>query len=121
MNDIEKHQIGKDGEEMYQFLEIIKSIGDHHHRDQHFNNRMNQILEHYKDQIKKTLSNIEIFHIFKNNKKIVYFLLKNDIITITDEIYNEMMNKVEINGKRYWRFFIPEIEKIVDKKTNEFC
>ena len=84
---------------MRQFLQIVKSIGEHHHRDQQFNKRMNQLLEYYKDQIKQTLSNSEIFHIFENNKKVVLFLLKKkDIITISDELCNEIISKVENNG-----------------------
>ena len=54
---IENQQIEGDVEEMRQFLEIIKSIGEYHHRDQHLNKGVNQILFHYKDQIKQTLSN----------------------------------------------------------------
>ena len=49
---IKKQRIEEDEEEMYQFLKIIKSIGEHHHRDQHFNESMNQLLFHYKDKIK---------------------------------------------------------------------
>ena len=101
INIIQSQQIEKDREEMYQFLEIIKSIGEHHHRDRHFNERMNQLLLHYKDQIKQTLSNIDIFHIFENNKKIALFLLKEEIMTISDEICIEMINKIENNGKLY--------------------
>ena len=72
---IRNQQIESDAQELRQFLEIIKSIGEYHHRDQQFNERMNQLLLYYKDQIKQTLSNIEIFHIFENNKKIVLFQL----------------------------------------------
>ena len=103
-------QIVEDKEEMHQFLEIINNIGEHHHRDQHFNERMNQLILHYKDQIKQTLSNQEIFHIFENNLKIVHFLLQKDIITISDDIFDEMINKIEHNGKQYCHFFIPELE-----------
>ena len=46
INIIRNQQIEDDREEMHQFLEIIKSIGEHHHRDQHFNERMNQLLLH---------------------------------------------------------------------------
>ena len=87
INIIKNQQIEENEEEMHQFLEIIKRIEDNHHRDQHFNERMNQLLDYYKDQIKQTLSNLEIYHIFKNNKKIVYFLLQKGIITISYEIY----------------------------------
>ena len=63
INIIRNQQFEKDEKEMSQFLEIIKSIEEHHHRAQQFNERMNQLLLHYKDQIKQTMSNIKIFHI----------------------------------------------------------
>lgn len=44
---IRNQQIVGDGSEMRQFLEIIKRIGEHHHRDQYFNERLNQLLLHY--------------------------------------------------------------------------
>ena len=98
---IKSQHIEENAEEMRQFLEIIKSIGEHHHRDQHFNEKMNQLLIRYKDQIKQTLSNLEIFRIFENNKNIVLFLLQNEIITISSEINKEIVNKIENNGNRY--------------------
>ena len=135
INIINSQQVEKDGEEMLQFLEIIKIIGEHHHRDQHFNEGMNQILLYYKDQIKQTFSNTKIFHIFENNKKIVLFLLKNDIITISDEICNEMINKIDYNkidynhffireqddiSNQYYHFFIPELENYAGEEKMEF-
>ena len=113
---IGSQQIEGDAEEMRQFLEIIKSIGEHHHRSQQFNERMSQLLFHYKDQIRQTLLNSEIFHIFENNKKIVHFLIKKDIITVSEEISEYILYKIENNGKRYCHFFIPELEKILSEE-----
>lgn len=101
----------EDHEEMIQFLLTIKSISDNHHRDCHFIQRITQFFLHYKEQIKQILSNDEIYQIFENNKLIVYFLLKNDFITISEKIYNEMMVKIESNGNCYCHFFYPELEK----------
>ena len=44
---------------MHQFLEIIRCVGENHHRNQQFNESMNKLILHFKDQIKQTLSNIE--------------------------------------------------------------
>ena len=98
-------------EELTQFLLTIKSISDHHQRDVYFNKKINQILQHYKDQIKQTLPNDEIIHIFESNKLIVLFLLKNDIITISEDIYKYIVRIIESNGNRYFYFFYPELEK----------
>ena len=119
-NLVKNQKIEEDGKEMLQFLNIIRSLGDNYHRDQYFNQKINQILLHYKDQIKQTLSNFEIFHLFENNKNIILFLLKNDILTITEQIYKEILNKKEPNEIQYWHFFIPEIENFIGVNKNEF-
>ncbi|KAK8881362.1 hypothetical protein M9Y10_004098 [Tritrichomonas musculus] len=97
-------------EEMRQFLLTIKRISDHHRRDVNFIQRIEKILQHYKEQIKQTLSNEEIFHIFESNKLIVLFLFKNDIITISEDIYEQIVSKIETNGNRYCHFFYPELK-----------
>ena len=107
-------------EEMYEFLKILNGIGSHHYRDRQFNSKMKQILLHYKEQINQTLSNDEIFHIFEHNKNIVHFLLKNEIITISDHIYKSMMSKFESNGVYYWHFFIPELGEKISKEKMSF-
>ena len=85
INIVGSQLIEEDREEMLQFLEFIKYIGEHHH-DQRF------------------------------NEKFVHFLLKEGIITISNEIYTEMIYKIKNNGKRYCHFFIPELEKFVGEK-----
>ena len=104
-------RVEEDREEMTQFLLTIKSISDHHHRNAHFIQKLRQILQHYKEQIKQTLSNDKIFHIFESNKLILHFLLTNDIICISENIYNYMVNETEPNGNCYCHFFYPELER----------
>ncbi|KAK8857638.1 hypothetical protein M9Y10_016044 [Tritrichomonas musculus] len=106
-----------DREEMAQFLSILKSISDHHHRDADFNANIKKILKHFQDQIKQTLSNEKIFRIFESNKLIVLFLLKNGIIDFTETIYKELINNIEANGNRYCHFFYPELEKLKGAKA----
>ena len=96
---------------MTQFLLIIKNISDHHHRDMNFIAKIQKILQQYQEQIKQTLLNDEIFHLFENNKLIVHFLLKNNIINISESIYNYIVNIIEPNGNRYCHFFYPELEQ----------
>ena len=53
---------------------------------------------------------------FENNKKIVLLLLQEDVMTISDEIYREMISKIENKGKRYCHFFITELEQFVGEE-----
>ena len=105
-----------DREEIEQFLQIIKNISDNHHRDRNFITKISQILQQFEDQIKQTLSNIDIFHIFEDNKMILLFLLKSGILTISDSIFKEMMLKVDSSGYFYCHFFYPELEKFAGEE-----
>ena len=111
-------QQDKDGtfENVEDFLRIIKNINDEHHRHINFITRTKQLLLHYKHQIKQTLSNDEIFNIFKGNKLLVHFLLTKGIIKMTDKICEYMMNKYEPNGYRYCHFFYPELEQFLGEE-----
>ena len=107
------NQIERDPKEMVEFLQILKDIVDNHHREPNFFSKINQILQQYSNKIKQTLSNEEIFEIFENNKIFILFLLKNQILTITEPIYNAIIEKYEQNDYRFCYFFYPELEKFV--------
>ena len=113
--NMRNYHIEEDREEMTQFLQILKSISNHHHRDENFNQKIKEILQHFKKSIKQTLSNDEIFQIFENNKLIIYFFFQNGIINISESIYHNM-NKFEPNGNRYCHFFYPELEQFIGEE-----
>ena len=60
-------QIDNDQEGYQQFLQIVNSISDNHCRKHNFNTKVNQLLLHYKSQIKQTLSNPSSFSFTKLN------------------------------------------------------
>ena len=56
--------IEEEREEMTQFLQIIKSVRDHHHYNANFIKKIEQILRNYQDQIKQKLSNNHIIRLY---------------------------------------------------------
>ena len=115
--DLINHQNQDENREKYEeILQLIASISDNCHRNKSFFNNLYQIIDHYKNQIKQTFSNEEIFDIFEKKKKMLLFLFQNKIITIDDDIYYRLLTKGEANGNRYIHFFYPEIKKFIDKK-----
>ena len=108
-----------DYEWMQEFLKIVKSINDNHRRYPNFVQNTQDLLQHYKEEIKQTMSNDSIFHLFEDNKLLVYFLLKNNIITMTSTISSYMMKKYEINGNRYCHFFYPELDHFLGEEKME--
>lgn len=69
-----------------EFLQLISIIADNHHREETFFTRIFQIIQNYKEKIEQTFSNIELFNMFQNNKKILLYLFKNKIILISGAI-----------------------------------
>ena len=63
-------------------LQLISNISDNHQRCHNFINKLQQILMSFREEIKNTFSNIEIFNIFKNSKRIILFLIEEKIIEI---------------------------------------
>ena len=100
-------------------IQLITGIANNHHRNEFFFKKIYQIIDQLKDEIKQTFSNIEIFKLFQENKKILLFLFKNKIIAIDDTICKEMIYTNEANGNRYCHFFYPEIKEFISKQEIE--
>ena len=110
----------KNRAEIEQFLQLINDISNNMHREESIFKNLYRIIELNKTQIKDTFSNDEIFDIFENNKKILLFLFKKEIITINDYIYEKLVSKTEANGNHYRHFFYPEIKKFIgDEKAKD--
>ena len=106
-------------EQIENLLQLSKSISDNHKRDDCFLRKLFAIVEHYKDQIKQTLSNIEIFEIFRTNKLFLLFLLESQIIIVDDYVYGELNSQIELNGNKYCHFFYPEIKEFVGEEKSQ--
>lgn len=76
-------------DEIKTILKIIIKIANNHHRTPDFFPRIEKILQFLKDQIKQSFSISEILDIFKGNKRILLFLIEENIISI-----NESNNKI---------------------------
>ena len=61
--------------EMKSLKFFIQSIASYHHYGDNFLGKIKKIILYLKDRIKKTLSDIQIFFIFMNNKAIIQFYL----------------------------------------------
>ena len=76
--------------ELKEFLYLLSKICKYHNRSNSFSSKMQQILKSVQNDIKQTFSNSEIFDIFKSNKDILLFLLKEKIIVPDKSIIKEM-------------------------------
>ena len=79
--------------ELLNFLILISKLVKNHHRHENFIQRVEQLLHYLQQSIKRTFTNTEIYSIFKNNKRCLYFLITNEIIEMNLEIAALILNK----------------------------
>ncbi|KAK8891526.1 hypothetical protein M9Y10_028738 [Tritrichomonas musculus] len=85
-------------------LYLILRVSINHHRSIQFYEKNNSILTYFKDTIIKYFTNNEIFNIFKKDKVLLLFLIKNNTLKIDDQLVKEILG---IRG--YMHFFVKEI------------
>lgn len=100
--------------ELRLFLHMLVEISNNHYRRPNFFNKIEQILQFFKDDIKKH-SNKEIFNIFKSNKRILLYLIEEKILII-DEYLAKKMTKKDFLNKKYPQYFAPEIKPFINPK-----
>lgn len=108
----------KNSKEIKSILYLISKIADNHIRSFKFFEKLESILSGIKDQIKQTLSNFEIFDIFKKNKRILLFLFSSQILSMDHTIIN-VMRTDKYQKYEYPDFFYPEIQNFLYKTPIE--
>lgn len=127
---IDEQNIRGSRSEIKDFFYLISKISTYHHRTPDFANKIDKILSSFLKELKENFSNIEIFNIFKRNKRVLLFLIQNDSFTIDESIASTML-KLKYRKLKYPHYFYPEIksfitdekqqrdiQKEVDKQTN---
>ncbi|KAK8857406.1 hypothetical protein M9Y10_015811 [Tritrichomonas musculus] len=107
---INSQKIQKDKHELKSLLYLILKISNNHFRISCFFEKIEKILLFLEQETKQTFSNNDIFNIFKNNKKILLFLIEKQFIKIDKSLSSIfILPKYEKLG--YPTFFINEIRK----------
>ena len=101
-------------EEMKIFLHLILNIANNHRRSLNLDTKINLFLNNFKADIKQILTNSEIFKFFKKNKRILLYLIQNEILIIDNEIIKLIREK-----KSYCYFFYPEIKMLLTNSERE--
>ena len=97
------------------FLYLVSKIADNHHRTCNLFCRIDRILRHFKNYIKKYFSNSEIFQIFQNNKRVLLFLLEEKIMEMDEYVVKRIITGKYLNWK-YPEYFSPEIRPFINEK-----
>lgn len=90
LTKIINQRILKNREETILFFHMLLAIVNYHHRMPFFFSKIEKILLVFKDEIEQTFTNHEIFDFFQKSKPILLYLLRNDMITIDEYIFEKL-------------------------------
>lgn len=110
---LDDFQIQEDSLEFKSFLHLIVAISNNHHRNSDFFTRISQIILKYTDSL-KTISNTQIFEIFKTNKRLLLFLLQENLLVIDDHIAKKIES---FRSDKYPQYFLPELKPFINRET----
>ena len=96
---------------MVSLFQMITHIANEHHRGPNFFWKIEQILNIFKKEI-ASFSNSEIFEIFKGNKRVLLYLIKEKLLKI-DDMFVETISRQDSS---YCQYFAKEIK---DFKNNQ--
>ena len=114
---IDKSGIQQKKEVFNHFIGTMITVSNHHHRQLGFFDKIERILIKYQDFIKQNNTNNEIYELFESNKRLLYFLIKEKILILDEEIIQLIKSKPELNGTRFSDFFLNDID--IDYHDNE--
>ena len=109
-----KQKIQEDKHIFSSFLYLLAKIVDNHHRGPNFFDKIFQILQILKSDIKRCYSNSEIFHLFKNNKRVLLFLIEEQMMQLDRDIILDMVTIYY--HEQYMRYFLPELKPYMHEK-----
>ena len=113
------HKISENKTELKSVLHFISIISNDHHRFSDFFSIFENIIKYFQNEIRNFFSNYELFNIFKNNKRMIYFLFKERIIVPEYSIYLIMKND-KYQDRNYPQYFYNEMKKYFINDKIEF-
>ena len=108
----EDHKIAENPDYLKEVLLMIISFSNDFHRFLNFFDKIEKIILFFRQRILEFWSNIEIFHIFKSNKRILLFLFNKNILILDQQILNIFCDAKFIEQK-YLPYFYPEINTMI--------
>ena len=108
---IQEQKIQEFKYKLFEMLNLISKIADNHKRCRDFFSKIEKLLLIFKNEFSKFFSNYDIFDIFKNNKRLLLFLIEERIIHFDDKIIS-VISTFQFSFQ-YFHYFQPEINQII--------
>lgn len=116
-NIIKEFNILTNREDMKTIFNILIEISNNHRRKDNFFEKIEQILQIFKKDVKKYFSNSEIFRLFKRSKRVLLYFIKEDLLTLDKDIVWEMI--INFRLYKYPEYFSKEIKPLIDDEMKE--
>ena len=115
INYFKENRIKENKHELKATLRLISQIANDHHRTHNFFTKIEQVLLIFKKDLRNILSNRQIFHIFRSNKRLLLFLIEENIIT-PDKVIANCLTNYKISQACYLQYFYPNFKSYLDGK-----
>ena len=112
INIFEEQKIRENIHETKLILRMLSTIANNHCHSTNFYSKIEKLIFYFKNEIIKEFKKNEICKIFDFNKRIVLFLIKEQIAIMDEPLANEL---IELN---YQRYFYPEMNALRDELKN---
>lgn len=104
--------------EFKEFIRLLVQISNDHHRSPDFFDKIEQILLHYNQNIKKSFTNKEILDMFNSNKKLLLFVIENKFITVDQSLFRTLKSK-NFSSAYYLNYLFPQVQQVIGRVSRK--
>lgn len=115
LNIFDESHISSNHQDFMLLLRMISNISKYHNRGHDFFKKIDSILQKYENEI-KDYPNWQIFNVFKSSKRILLFLLKEEILKMDDFIAKKIMTTDKFIQAHYRQYFCKELKPFMNEK-----
>lgn len=108
-NFILDQQINENKKELHLMLKLILSLCNNYKRSENFFKKIEKIILKYKSEILDFFQSIELFNLFKTNKRIILFLFENGFLDL-DRLVSQIINHEQDPFQNYLSYFSLEFK-----------
>lgn len=121
---LKDNQIKSNKQSTRTLMHLVSRISNNHYQTPDFMSKIEQILKFFSEEIKNYFSNKEIFHFFKDNKRVLLFLFNEKILNPDDYIQGIITND-KYSKRFYPEYFYKEFKSFFSeeyiKKLKQRC
>lgn len=106
------NDFGGNADELRTILNLISKVSKHHRGGQNQTAKLKKVIAHFLPVIKQTLSNLDLFRIFRGSRLLLLFLFDEQAVRVDEEVAYLVSQKVGMHGLN---FFYPEVKRFLTK------